>query len=236
MGNIILTEKIYASANFKTTVTNFAAYMLHQYIRTNRKELKIQQIGERIYYDDGEVVEKTLSRAITFSISRENFAFPADRKLMVYEVVDKLPDEKPFFTIQLVGVGASGLFLPIVPSLLANAAKRRLRYWSSDMRIDICFQHFYPNGSFVLNSERISLFDAEQYIYTTAEAQASVHPRFCNKVKEAAARGCEHFLISEINRHPTPLEGKFYLLPRSTYEAWAKHAVKRGNLWDRLWR
>ena len=124
MANIILTEKIYASANFKTTVTNFAAYMLHQYIRTNRKELKIQQIGERVYYDDGQVVEKTLSRAITFSIPRENFAFPADRKLMVYEVVDKLPDEKPFFTIQLVGVGASGLFLPIMPSLLANAAKR----------------------------------------------------------------------------------------------------------------
>ena len=159
MANIILTEKIYASANFKMTVTNFAAYMLHQYIRTNRKELKIQQIGERVYYDDGQVVEKTLSRAITFSIPREKFAFPADRKLMVYEMVDELPEEEPFFTIQLVGVGAGGLFLPIVPSLLANAAKRRLRYWSSDMRIDICFQHFYPKGSFVLNSERISLFD-----------------------------------------------------------------------------
>ena len=236
MANIILTEKIYASANFKTTVTNFAAYMLHQYIRTNRKELKIQQIGERVYYDDGQVVEKTLSRAITFSIPRENFAFSADRKLMVYEVVDKLPDEKAFFTIQLVGVGASGLFLPIMPSLLANAAKRRLRYWSSDVRIDICFQHFYSNGSFVLNSECISLFDAEQHIYTAAEAHVSVHPRFCDKVKEVAARGCEHFLISETNRHPTPLEGKFYLLPRSTYEAWAKHAVKSGTLWDRLWR
>ncbi len=236
MANIILTEKIYASANFKTTVTNFAAYMLHQYIRTNRKDLKIQQIGERVYYDDGEVVENTFSQAITFSVPREKFVFPADRKLMVYEVVDKLPSEKPFFTIQLVWVGASGLFLPIMPSSLANAAKRRLRYWSADMRIDICFQHFYPGGSFVLNSECISLFDSGQHIYTTAEAQISVHPRFCNKVKEAAARGCEHFLISEANRHPTPLEGKFYLLPRSTYEAWAKHAIKRGTLWDRLWR
>ena len=236
MTNIILTEKIYASANFKITVTNFAAYMLHQYIRTNRKELKIQQIGERIYYDDGQVVENTLNRAITFSIPRENFAFPADRKLMVYEVVDKLPDEKPFFTIQLVGVGASGLFLPIIPSLLANAAKRRLRYWSADMRIDICFQHFYPEGSFVLNRERISLFEAEQRIYSVNEALLSVHPRFRDKVREAAAKGCEHFLISESSRHPTSLEGKFYLLPRSTYEAWAKHAVKKGNLWDRIWR
>lgn len=155
---------------------------------------------------------------------------------MVYEMVDELPEEEPFFTIQLVGVGAGGLFLPIVPSLLANAAKRRLRYWSSDMRIDICFQHFYPKGSFVLNSERISLFDAEQRIYSISEVMAVVHPQFRDRVMAASDRGCTHFLVSENSRQPTPLDGKFYLLPRSTYEGWAKYAVKKGSLWDRIWR
>ena len=107
MANIILTEKIYASANMKTTVTNLAAYMLHQYLRTDRKELRVHQIGNRVYYDDGQVEEKMLAHSMTFSVPREKFAFPADRKMMVYDEVDKLPDEKPFFTIQIVGVGQS---------------------------------------------------------------------------------------------------------------------------------
>ena len=227
MANIILTEKIYASANMKTTVTNLVAYMLHQYLRTDRKELRVHQIGNRVYYDDGQVEEKMLAHSMTFSVPREKFAFPADRKMMVYDEVDKLPDEKPFFTIQIVGVGTGGLFVPVWPSLLANAAKRRLRYWSSDMRIDVCFQHFYSEGSFVLNSERLSLFDADKRLYSVTEALELVAPRFRAGVFEAADKGCERFLIREGSAQPIALDGRFYLLPRSTYEAWAKHAVSK---------
>ena len=235
MNEPIFSEKIYASANMKTIVNDLRAYMLRQYLTTKRQTLCFSEIGERRYYDTGEVEEVPLDLGKKHSVQRNDFAFLVDRKLLSYEEVDELPaDKQELFCSPIMYLHR--LIMPTNPTILANAAKLQIKGISQHGGIEINRQHFCVGGSFVCRKERLSLYIRDGLsVYSAEEALGHSLPHYRKAVKKAAEQGQESFLVDKQGDVIIP-DGRFCLVPRSTYKAWAKHAVRQRSWWSRNWR